>query len=343
MNEGRRVEVAAPAKLNLALLVGPRRRDGYHEIFSLMVPVTLADLVIAEALPEGAGLTVECAVCDGEENLAARAARQLERHLGRTLDVRLQIRKHTPEAAGLGGGSSDAAAALVALDRLFGLDLTPRTRYEIAGAVGSDVPFFLWPGPQLAMGRGTVLKAVRLPEPLHFVVAAPEVELSARDVYGWRDEEVVIGLREFSGRTGRLVAGIEAARTPGDLAPLIGNDLESHVIRRRPQLGALKAAFAATGCLASAMSGSGAAVFGLFADAERAEAARPAVMEAGGLPPERVFSVSDLQPLEPLPPSPDVGREAPARQGEGEGRGLRSARRVRPRPRRQPRRPRRGG
>ena len=113
-------QVAAPAKINLGLLVGPVRSDGFHEIFSPMLPVTLADLVTARPAPAGAGLAVECDVAPGEDNLAAKAVRELERRLGRSFDVRLSIAKRVPAAAGLGGGSSDAAAALTAVERLFG-------------------------------------------------------------------------------------------------------------------------------------------------------------------------------------------------------------------------------
>jgi 4-diphosphocytidyl-2-C-methyl-D-erythritol kinase len=290
--------VAAPAKLNLALLVGPRRSDGYHEVFSLMVPVTLADLVVAEA-PPGHELIVNCAVCPGEENLAARAVRELEARLGAALPARLTIHKRTPHAAGLGGGSSDAAAAMLAVERLYGLDLPRRLLYEAASAVGSDVPFFLWPGPQLAMGRGSVLKAVMLPEPLHFVIAVPDVELPTRDVYAWRDADVAVGLREFAGRTGVLVNGIETARVPADLAKLVANDLESHVVARQPQIDAVKQELLRAGALAAAMTGSGAGVFGLFANQEQAEAASRAVIARAGLAPTRVFTATDLQPRRP--------------------------------------------
>jgi len=319
--ELRRVQVAAPAKLNLALLVGPRRRDGYHEIFSLMVPITLADLLTADALHEG-GLRVECAVCDGEENLAARAVREVERRLGVPFSVRLHIEKRTPPAAGLGGGSSDAAAALIALERLYDLRLPRLERYAIAAAVGSDVPFFLWPGPQLSMGRGTVLKAVTLPEPLHFVVAAPDVELPTADVYAWRDQDVVMGLRDFAARTQRLVTAASAARSPADIAPLIVNDLEPHVVQRRPEIGAVKQALLDAGALGAAMTGSGAAVFGQFATVEAAEAARARLIARVDLPPARVFTVSDLQPTEPVegfdgglePASGDLPEGGAARQ-----------------------------
>ena len=116
-------EVMAPAKLNLALLVGPLRPDGFHEIASLMVPVTLADRVVVERTP-GAGLDVVCDVAPGEQNLAAKLVRELEARLERTFEVRVTIDKHVPHGGGLGGGSSDAAATLVALERLFDLDLS---------------------------------------------------------------------------------------------------------------------------------------------------------------------------------------------------------------------------
>jgi len=292
---GARVEVAAPAKVNLALLIGPQRRDGYHEVFSLMVPVTLGDLVVAEA-PLADELVVDCAVCPGDQNLAARAVRELEAQMGYPLPVRLTIHKRVPHAAGLGGGSSDAAAALLAVERLYGMALSPRLLHQVASAVGSDVPFFLWHGPQLAMGRGSVLKAVDLPEPLHFVIAVPAVELPTREVYGWRDADVTVGLPEFAARTGSLVSALQAATAPADLAALVSNDLESHVVARRPEIAAAKAAMLQAGALAAAMSGSGAAVFGLFDGQERAEAARSALISRAGLPPARVFTATDLQP-----------------------------------------------
>jgi 4-diphosphocytidyl-2-C-methyl-D-erythritol kinase len=342
--ELRCVEVAAPAKLNLALLVGPRRRDGYHEIFSLMIPVSLADLLTAEVLAEG-GLRVECVVCDGEQNLAARAAREVERRLGLSFNVRLHIEKRTPPAAGLGGGSSDATAALIALERLYDLRLPRLERYAIAAAVGSDVPFFLWPGPQLSMGRGTVLKAVMLPEPLDFVVAVPDIELPTAEVYAWRDQDLVVGLRDFAARTQRLVAAVSAARSPADLAPIIVNDLEPHVVARRPEIGALKQALLDSGALAAAMTGSGAAVFGLFASVESAEAARSRLIAGSGLPPARVFTVSDLQPTEPAEGLGGGPERAPSGVGESGPVRVRPPRRPSPRrsrakqPRRATRRP----
>jgi len=284
------VEVVAPAKLNLALLVGPRRADGYHEIASLMVPLTLADTVSVERTP-GRGLAVVCEVAPGEDNLAARIVREVEARLQRVIEVRVTITKRVPVGAGLGGGSSDAAATLVALERLFDLDIAPRLRMEVAAAVGSDVPFFLWPGPQLAMGRGQVLKAVELTE-LHFVVAVPGLALATREVYGWHDE-VTEGLAAaaFVPRARLLSQRTQAARTVAAMAALVHNDLEGCVVARCPQVGALRDRLLAEGALAAAMSGSGAAVFGLFPDAHGASRARAA------LAPTRAWHVTDLQPV----------------------------------------------
>ena len=282
------VEAAAPAKVNLALLVGPRRADGYHEIASLMLPVTLADHVRVEH-GGGRGLTVDCAVCPGEENLAARVVRELEGRLARTFDVRVSISKHVPDGAGLGGGSSDAAATLMALDRLFGLQLSPRVLHEVATAIGADVPFFLSLGPQLAMGRGQVLKQVALPEPLQVVIAVPDFSLSTAQVYGWRDEDAQPAVAEFTARAARLRAALDRVREPGDLAALVENDLESSVVARRPAVAELKQRLLAAGAYATAMSGSGPCVFGLFADEAAALAAR------AQLAPARTHYVTDLQ------------------------------------------------
>jgi 4-diphosphocytidyl-2-C-methyl-D-erythritol kinase len=300
-----RVELAAPAKLNLALLVGPVRPDGYHEIASLMLPVTLADHVTVERTP-GAGLDVACDVAPGADNLAAKLVRELETRLDRSFEVRVTIDKRVPPGGGLGGGSSDAAATLLALERLFALDLSLRVRYEVAAAVGSDVPFFLWPGPQLAMGRGQVLKPVELPA-LHLVVAIPDLGLSTAAVYRWRDEDAEVTVKDFVPTVRRLSGAVRSAETLADVAALVVNDLETSVVARRPQVGALIERLRGAGAAAAAMTGSGAAVFGIFAGEEDALAARAA------LAPTRAWYVTDLQPAAPRRASGATGRgSAPA-------------------------------
>jgi 4-diphosphocytidyl-2-C-methyl-D-erythritol kinase len=282
------VEVTAPAKLNLALLVGPLRPDGFHEIASLMVPVTLADLVRVERT-SGSGLEVVCDVAPGEQNLAAKLVRELEQRIGRQFEVRVTIDKRVPPGGGLGGGSSDAAATLAGLEELFALDLSDKVRHEVAAAVGSDVPFFLWPGPQLAMGRGQVLKDLVLPE-LSFVIALPDLALSTRTVYGWRDEDAQVTLKEFVPQARVLSARAQAVRTPADVAALVHNDLQAGVTTRRPEVGELCSRLKEAGALEAAMTGSGSAVFGIFTDPETAARARAAVA------PARAWVAGDLQP-----------------------------------------------
>ena len=220
-----------------------------------------------------------------ERTTSPRAlVRELESRLDRTFDVRVTIRKRVPDAAGLGGGSSDAATTLIGLERLFGLDLEPRLRHEVAAAVGSDVPFFLWPGPQLVMGRGQVLKDVAVPDPLHLVIAVPDLALSTADVYRWRDEARLPDLREFAPRTALLTSTLFAAAAPRDLVPLVVNDLEPVVAARHPVVAELKEALLGRGAFAAAMSGSGPSVYGLFGDEEAARAARGSLAER---PPRR--------------------------------------------------------
>ena len=283
-----RVEIAAPAKLNLALLVGPVRPDGFHEIASLMLPVTLADHMTVEKTP-GAGLDVACDVAPGADNLAAKLVRELEARLDRSFEVRITFDKRVPAGGGLGGGSSDAAAALHAVERLFDLDLSDRLRYDVALAVGSDVPFFLWPGPQLAMGRGQVLKEVELPA-LHLVIAMPGIGLSTAAVYKWRDEDAEVTLKDFAPRARLLSSRIQTARTARDVAALVANDLEPSVVARKEQVGGLIERLRGAGALAAAMTGSGAAVFGVFGSEAKARQAREAVA------PARAWYVTDLQP-----------------------------------------------
>lgn len=313
------VDVAALAKVNLALLVGPLRADGYHEIFSLMLPVTLADLVTVRLTP-GSALSVNCAVCPGEGNLAAKAVHELEKRLERPLELAVTITKRIPSAAGLGGGSSDAAATIIAVERLLGLDLPTKVKYEVASAVGADVPFFFWPGPQIAMGRGNVLRAAPLPQPLHLVIAVPDVQLPTVQVYRWRDELAPSTLAEFAPRTARLVSAIDALAEPADVAGLIENDLEAPVKARHREVVALLQRLDELGALAAGMSGSGSAVFGLFANEDTAAEARDRL--ASGALPVRVFHVTDVQ----VPPRPVPSQQAQARAAAEEAKADRAGR-----------------
>jgi 4-diphosphocytidyl-2-C-methyl-D-erythritol kinase len=246
------VTLRAPAKLNLCLYLGPRRADGKHEIRSLFCPLTLADrLVVSDAHADEV-------VCPGVEgpNLAGEALAGLRARGWKRSPARVEIEKRIPVAAGLGGGSADAAAALFALARLWGGAPVTLLR-EIGVGIGADVPFFLSGGTALGLGRGEeIYPLVDLPR--HFVVIArPPFGVSTSEAYAWYDEDRAAGLRE--------VRELQQLPVPWPTrAAQMINDLEPPVVRRHPEIAGLKTTLREAGAVAAAMSGSGSAVFGLF-------------------------------------------------------------------------------
>ena len=287
-----RVEVAAPAKLNLALLVGPVRPDGFHEIASLMLPVTLADHVTVERTP-GAGLDVVCDVAPGADNLAAKLVRELEARLDRTFEVRVTIDKRVPP--GRRSRRRQLRRRRHARWRSSGCSRSisrSRLRYEVAAAIGSDVPFFLWPGPQLAMGRGQVLKPVELPA-LHLVVAIPDLGLSTAAVYRWRDEDAEVthqGVRAAGARCSRARRRPRRRRpTWRRWSPTTSSRAWSRARRRSASCSSACARRGARGC----------------DDGQRRRRVRHLRRRgggaggAGGAGPARAWYVTDLQPAAP--------------------------------------------
>jgi len=276
-----RLVTLAPAKVNLVLDVGPPRADGYHDLRSLMVPLDLGDAVDVRVSPRAGPVT--CRVpghpdLDGAANLAARAAEGFRRRFGVDRGVAIRIEKRTPITAGLGGGSSDAAAVLRCLARAFGVR-DAAALAEVGLSIGSDVPFFLGTGPAWAEGRGERLTPARV-TPLDLVLVHPRdplLAIRAAEAYRWLDED----------RTGRTVAWPprgprRAAPGAGDGPPLTGNDLQAPCVRRRPSLGALLGSLTGAGATAALMSGSGPTVFGLFPGRAAARRAARAVEAVEG-------------------------------------------------------------
>lgn len=270
----RPIREPAQAKLNAFLRVVGAREDGYHEIETLVLPLTLADGV--EAAPAG-GLTLSVAgpraaeVPSGEENLVLRAARALADEAGIEARARLLLVKQVPVAAGLGGGSADAAAALRALNDLWGCGLDRAGLARIGARVGSDVPALVPGGPVLARGRGERVEPVELRQ-TWWALATPEVGVTAADAYRWWDED--------GGRTGPDPAGALEALRLGDLdalGELLTNDLEGPVLRRVPEAAAARERLLGSGALGAVLCGSGPAVAGLCRDARHAEGVAGAV------------------------------------------------------------------
>ena len=261
------VRAVAPAKINLSLRVRALRPDGYHEITTVFHAVSLADEVTVTAAPAGAGRSVTttgeraASVPSGDDNIAAQAAVALAHHAGLTdPDVTIDIAKSIPVAAGMAGGSADAAATLVALRRLWGLDITDADLAGIAAQLGSDVPFSLMGGTARGIGRGEVLTPVLTDGELHWVVAMSDTELSTPSVYAEWDRLLAEGVVRAAGDAADADAPLLAALRQGDpraVAAQLVNDLEPAAVSLRPHLRGVLDAGAELGALAGMVSGSG--------------------------------------------------------------------------------------
>jgi len=264
------VKLQAPAKLNLFLQILGRRPDGFHTIVSLMTPISLSDELEVEPLPrpeivlEGGppGLPAE-------KNLAWKAARALVPHAGTVPGVRLRLVKRIPAGGGLGGGSSDAAAVLQALNGLWDCRLNAGDLVSLATALGADVPFFLQGSPGVVRGVGERVTPTALPAafPEHLAVLQPPFELSTPEVYRQWDT-----LGRFDEREDPALASFLS----GSGSFPMRNDLESAAFVIRPELRILKDQLLASGAEMALMSGSGSC----FWAAWPSEAARSAALGA---------------------------------------------------------------
>jgi 4-diphosphocytidyl-2-C-methyl-D-erythritol kinase len=256
------VTIRAHAKINLDLRVLGPRLDGYHELRTVFQSLALHDVI--ECVAREGPLAIECDTAGvplDDSNLVWRAAEALWRALrrpGRARDVVIRLQKHIPLQAGLGGGSSDAAATLMALARLWKVPVKPVQLTDVAAALGADVPFFLAGGTALGLGRGDeVYPLADLPR--HWIVLlVPGFGVSTADAYSWYDGERDLS-RGVSAREPQYVPG----PWPSRAAQMI-NDLEAPIARHHPEIDQMRTALRRAGALAAAMSGSGSTVFGLF-------------------------------------------------------------------------------
>jgi 4-diphosphocytidyl-2-C-methyl-D-erythritol kinase len=272
------VVVRAPAKVNLFLEVLAKRPDGYHEIATLMVAVSLYDTLEFKEEPSGA-LRLRCDVPElttGPDNLILKAAALLRQRTGCARGAEIGLTKRIPMAAGLAGGSTDCAAALVGLNRLWRLGLDRDELARLGGELGSDVPFFFHTPVAWCTGRGEVVTPVTLRRPLDFVIAKPAVGLSTAEVY----RGVTIPDRPESGEEVRRA--VEAGDVE-EIGRRLHNRLQEVAERLRPEIGAGLRLLRAEEPAGLMMSGSGTSLFALCRDpgeAQRiARALRPAPNE----------------------------------------------------------------
>jgi 4-diphosphocytidyl-2-C-methyl-D-erythritol kinase len=272
----RRIAIVAPAKVNLVLHVVGLRPDGYHLLETLMAPVSLCDEIeIRASVSKTRRSNITCRVSGpakvpgGPANLASRAALRVLDELGVGARVSIRLRKRVPAGAGLGGGSSDAAAVLVALPGLLGRRIRRDRLTEIAAELGADVPFFLDCRPAWATGIGEVLRPFASFPRLHLVVAVPRQRVETAWAYAHALPPLVELTTRKRGRT--TAAGLRA--TAKSLSSRVSNDFEHGVSAAVPDVVRLRRRLESLGARAVVMSGSGSAVVGIFASRVEAEQA----------------------------------------------------------------------
>jgi 4-diphosphocytidyl-2-C-methyl-D-erythritol kinase len=253
----------AYAKVNLALAIVGRREDGYHELQSVMQSLDLHDIVKIKKC--GNSLVCRCGELSGPGNLAYQAAVLFQQRLGVNYGILIDIAKQIPLQAGLGGGSSDAAAVLLLLNSIYGQPLSGEELAELAGQCGSDVGFCLTGGTMWATGRGEKLERLPSAPKMELVLVKPRKGINTGEAYRLFDAQGQ-GSRLSKEDWCRVLAGGETA----EIARLMSNDFEpvsSHIV---PEIARIKEELQLAGCYGSLMSGSGSAVFGIAQDKEHA-------------------------------------------------------------------------
>jgi 4-diphosphocytidyl-2-C-methyl-D-erythritol kinase len=203
------MQVLAPAKINLSLRVLGRRSDGFHEIETFITPISLRDEIKIDLRPGKKGIAFRCdnpSVPKGEDNIVVRAAKVFFQETKITSGVSIALKKTIPHGAGLGGGSSDAASTLLALNELFDTDLPREALAKMAEMIGSDVPFFIFQSAAVCKGRGELVSPTRMREQLSILLLKPEFGVPTQWAYSrWRDSgeipSVSYGAQEFDGHT----------------------------------------------------------------------------------------------------------------------------------------------
>jgi 4-diphosphocytidyl-2-C-methyl-D-erythritol kinase len=260
------VRASAPAKINLALVVGPLRNDGKHELLTIYQRIGIADRIDINPAEDMRvhGFTGDTLVRNALGLLAARTAGDTQWHA--------TIEKRIPVAAGLGGGSSDAATALRLANETLDEPLPPAELHAVAAELGADVPFFLVDGPQLGSGDGTTLEALDVPQDFWIVLVLPHdaQKPSTASVYAAFDERH--GADGWDARRTALFDALERVKRPRDLAALPANDLAASPLADE---------LIALGAFRADVSGAGPTVYGLFHHEARAKAAKRALRRAG--------------------------------------------------------------
>ncbi|HHV07047.1 MAG TPA: 4-(cytidine 5'-diphospho)-2-C-methyl-D-erythritol kinase [Firmicutes bacterium] len=284
------------AKLNLGLKVGGKRPDGYHSIISVMQTVSLADQVKLELKKDGISLEVTGAkLPTDDQNLAVQAARLIQSRFQVSEGVHIRLIKNIPLAAGLAGGSADAAAVLYGVNELWNLGLGIKDLTQLAAEIGSDVPFALCGGTGLAQGRGEIVSPLPSLPDCYLVLACPPVAVSTPWAYNELDRSSV---KPQLVNIDKLIAALKE-KDLDEIAAAMANSFEPVVVAHFPIIRDIKQALLDSGAIAALMSGSGPTVYGIFTSLNKAKhavstlntdiithVAKPVPVGAGRLPKE---------------------------------------------------------
>ena len=260
------LRIESPAKVNLFLEVLGKRKDGYHNVETILETVDLFDSLVLKEIEKGIEIKSNLPELPlGKENLVYQAAALLEKRLGIEKGIQITINKRIPLASGLGGGSGNAASVLLGLNRLWNLNLSYEELFHLAREIGADVPFFLRSGRTLGKGRGDELQPLPQGPALYFVLVSPDFEVSTEWVYE--------NLKNLT-KEARSIKIILSALKSGKITRIgnsLYNRLEEAVILKHPQIAKIKKRLLELGACGALMSGSGPSVFGLVEDGKRAK------------------------------------------------------------------------
>jgi 4-diphosphocytidyl-2-C-methyl-D-erythritol kinase len=260
-----REELKTPAKINIGLYVTGKRQDVFHNIETIFYPINLFDRIVIEESDGFYFTSSDKTLLSEGENLIVRAKNLIEEYSGERLNFKIYLEKNIPIGAGLGGGSSDAAAVLNGLNEYAGLNLSEQELFDLALRLGSDVPFFLNPRPAFAEGRGEILQSIVFNIEQPIVIVNPGIHVSTAWAYSR------IQPKE-SGFDLRKIESLDSYQFRS-LISRVENDFENEVFAKYPEIKEIKLLHYRLGAFFSSMSGSGSTVFGIYPDEKSALAA----------------------------------------------------------------------
>lgn len=263
------LKLSCPGKVNLRLDVVAKRTDGYHDLRSIMERISVSDEIELSLCEKGIEITSDNEDLPlGEDNIVFQAVKEILAYSSRNIGIKIHIKKNIPISSGLGGGSSNAASVIKAVNQMLKLKLSKEKLMQIGLKVGADVPFFLFEGPAIAEGVGEELTKIKSMPKLHFIIVNPKVPVSTEEVFkAYKiDEEKVK-------KTLKKVKIPNQFKTKREIVKFMNNDLEEVTLKRYPIIDEIKDVLDEYGAMGSQMSGSGPTVFGIFADKNKLDSA----------------------------------------------------------------------